>query len=210
MSEDGPPDEESAHRGPSLAADGTLEGRLSRLEPGPPATVFSPPTAERLELADVAPAVPSLLPQVVAPPKVARARRRWPQWLIGGVLLFAAGLVGATLVAGRDTPVALPLPLPLPVPLPTKLSPKPTEDGVRPIGDIEGIIAPTHSRLVIDSEPPGASIVVKGAVIGTTPWAGDNTFGEGARIDVRLPGYRAWSGVAPKGPDQVLSVKLRK
>ena len=83
--DDPAPSRPAQHDGPTLSADGQLEGRLSRLEPAG-STPFSAPTDEPLELAEVAPPRPQSLPgSVERVPK-----RRSPLKLV--LLAFGLGL----------------------------------------------------------------------------------------------------------------------
>lgn len=181
------PDEPSdAVPGPTLSSDGTLEGRLNRVEPASPAS-FEAPTDERLELNIGAPPPLAPLPMqvLVTPPS-----RRWPlRFVVGsmglGLLILAVALV--------RRPVSEPEP-----------------DTVRPLGTAEVLLGgPSHRSAIIQTEPSGAQIVFNGRVIGTTPWAGDQTFGA-QPIELRLSGYRTWSGPLPDRDDAVLKVKLSR
>ncbi len=173
-------------RGPTLSSDGTLEGRLSRVEPAVPA---SPAAQEApLELAEVAP--PPIQPLPVRDD--GQRRRGGVKFVIGafglGLLILVASLVRSV------------------------ISPPPgstREDEVRALGSIENALAVNRGHAVIQSEPAGASITFNGHVVGVTPWAGDNTFGT-QPIELRLAGYRTWAGALPDKPDATLSILLTK
>ncbi len=72
-------------------------------------------------------------------------------------------------------------------------------------------LAPASPVLTIHSEPPGASVLVNGKELGTTPLALDNLYpGEPIPVQVRLKGYRTWKGTFPGGQHSRLDVKLQR
>ena len=71
-----------------------------------------------------------------------------------------------------------------------------------------GTPAPT---LLVLSEPSGATVLVGGAEVGVTPWAGDNVWPkEPLRIELRKAGYRPWEGITMGGKQDTLQATLRK
>jgi serine/threonine-protein kinase len=65
--------------------------------------------------------------------------------------------------------------------------------------------------LSIQSEPSGATVIVDGTVLGTTPLAVDNTFpAQDIPVKVTLKGYKPWTGTFTGGDQVTLDVKLRK
>ena len=192
MSDSDPPIGSPESTGPTLSADGTLEGRLSRLEPASPGA-WEPvdPNAAPLELAVVAPRVVAALPVRPEPPS---QRPRVPLYLVFGSMGLGVMILIFALV--KDV-----------------ISPPPVSkaDEVRALGSVdEHLSAPTPmGRAVIQSEPDGAQIVVNGQVIGTTPWAGDNVIGTQA-FELRHAGYQPWKGRLPDRADATLSVRLKR
>ncbi|MCE9666282.1 protein kinase [Myxococcus stipitatus] len=65
--------------------------------------------------------------------------------------------------------------------------------------------------LMLMSEPSGATVLVDGKAVGTTPLALDNLYPEGpVSVQVQLKGYRAWQGTFPGGAPARLEVKLQR
>ena len=192
MSESDPPIGSAGSPGPTLSADGTLEGRLNRLEPASPGT-WQPvdPNAAPLELAEVAPRVVAPLPVRPEPPS---RKPRLPLYVVFGSMGLGVLILIFALV--RDVVSAPPVA---------------RADEVRALGSVEEkLSAPTSKgRAVIQSEPDGAEIVVNGQVIGTTPWAGDNLIGTQV-FELRHAGYRTWKGHLPDRADATLSVRMTR
>ena len=69
---------------------------------------------------------------------------------------------------------------------------------------------PAPSLLVL-SQPTGATVLVGGAVVGATPWAGDNVWPKGPlRVEVRKAGYRSWEATVEGGVEQTVEATLRR
>ncbi|MCP3103766.1 protein kinase [Myxococcus sp. K15C18031901] len=65
--------------------------------------------------------------------------------------------------------------------------------------------------LMLLSEPTGATVLVDGKSVGTTPLALDNLYPEGTvPVQVKLKGYRTWQGTFPGGQATRLEVKLQR
>lgn len=165
--------------GPSLSADGTLEGvghtnAPFELEPTAPApaAVFRPPEPESMELvergprADASPEeMKALDPGLLSE---ARLRRRRQLFMAGAAVLVIAG-VGVLASPGIEA--------------------------VRTELAIPREPAMTAKLLVIDSEPSGAQVRISGQPVGTTPLAVDNVWPPGeVPVELRLEGYKRWSG----------------
>jgi hypothetical protein len=69
---------------------------------------------------------------------------------------------------------------------------------------------PAPSLLVL-SDPSGATVLVGGAEVGKTPWAGDNVWPKGPlRIELRKPGYRSWETTVEGGAERTVDTTLRR
>ncbi|MGZ6130384.1 MAG: PEGA domain-containing protein [Myxococcaceae bacterium] len=122
----------------------------------------------------------------------------WGRWL------FRAALLGVVVAAGW---VAMSGKLPgfkgLSLDFLKASAPKQEEPPKR-----VGTPAPT---LLVLSEPSGATVLVGGAEVGVTPWAGDNVWPkEPLRIEVRKAGYKPWQGLTMGGKQDTLQANLRK
>lgn len=67
---------------------------------------------------------------------------------------------------------------------------------------------PRHGTLAIVSTPPGASITIGGAVVGTTPWFSDNHYVGEVAFEVTKPGFKPWAGSFPGGKETRVEVAL--
>lgn len=191
MSEADPPDE--LQRGPTLNADGQLEGRLARIEPegAPPL----PPPAEEpvLELAERAPKRPEALRDGYRAP-IPNPRRQLAARLVlvavvAGLVLLAAGLL-----------VSKP---------PVRGGPGP--DTVHESDVIDQLVGGgPKAPAVITSEPSGATVRIGGQKVGVTPWAGDNVWSGDTPVVIELPGYKPWKGTLHGGEEAHLNARLTK
>ncbi len=65
--------------------------------------------------------------------------------------------------------------------------------------------------LIIHSTPPGASVLVDGLEVGTTPLTIGNTWTEGnVSVEVSLPGYRPWRGSFVGNQPVTLNAQLQR
>jgi hypothetical protein len=65
--------------------------------------------------------------------------------------------------------------------------------------------------ITITSEPNGAAVSVEGTPVGVTPWAVDNTWGEGpVHVTVTHQGYRPWDGTFPGGRPARIEARLQR
>jgi hypothetical protein len=175
VNDDGHPDSDGCEPellgGPSLRADGTVEGRFAPAPapaPAPPAKAVAPEPP--LELArkpqprgDVAP--------TAYRPDLTRSRRWVPVALIGLVL---SG-VGIAVTAMMIKPASAPR-------IPTIELPDQLRDA---LPELSG------PPIVITSEPPGATIRAGALEIGKTPWAGNNPFLLDTEVTLSLSGYQS-------------------
>lgn len=65
-----------------------------------------------------------------------------------------------------------------------------------------------HS-VVVTSDPSGATIRIGQTVVGETPWAADNVWGN-VDISVELKGYQRWTGTLSNDRDVTLSAHLKR
>jgi hypothetical protein len=85
----------------------------------------------------------------------------------------------------------------------------PPEGTVRPSSEVEAFLARTRYPVLVDSEPPGATVKIAGEVVGTTPWAGDNRWGDG-EVALELPGHAPWKGRLLPRAASTFSVRLKR
>jgi serine/threonine-protein kinase len=78
-----------------------------------------------------------------------------------------------------------------------------------PVGGLDKLIDRDRPAVLITSEPSGASVRIGDQVVGTTPWAGNNLWGD-APVTVELKGYRPWKGRLIGGRDVTLSATLTR
>lgn len=174
MSDDGHPHSDGGEPellgGPSLRADGTVEGRpapAAAPAPEPPARTVAPEPP--LELARkpqprgyVAPTTyrPDLTPS-----------RRWVPVVLIGLVLSGVGIAVTAMVI---KPASAPR-------IPTIELPAPLRDA---LPELAG------PPIVITSEPPGATIRAGAHELGKTPWAGNNPFLLDTEVTISLSGYQ--------------------
>ncbi|MDP1914832.1 MAG: PEGA domain-containing protein [Myxococcales bacterium] len=174
MSDDGHPDSDGSQPellgGPSLRADGTVEGRPAPAAAPTPAPAARAVAAEpTLELARkpqprgyVAPTAyrPDLTPS-----------RRWVPIVLGGLVLSGVGIAVTAMVI---KPASAPR-------IPTIELPEQLRDA---LPELSG------PPIVITSEPPGATIRAGALELGKTPWAGNNPFLLDTEVTISLSGYQ--------------------
>lgn len=165
--------------GPALDVDGRLINRIENLEPQHPET---PLTEEPIELAERSPSWRDPTPDSY---RDAPKRKRGKAPLVFGLLVTIAVAGLAALLFSRSARNSV------------------------PTGPLGRLVPATHTPLVVTSEPEGASIRIGTEVVGKTPWAGDNIWGQ-ARLTLELPGYRPWSGTIPSGSDAKVFARLTK
>lgn len=180
-------DEPEFPQGPALRADGTLEGRVLP-DASVPAPVDTAPE-KPLELAARPP------PRAYTAPTAYRLepqRRRWLPLVLIGFVVAGFGIAAAAMLF---TPVTAPrvpqvdLPAAVRDVLPAELAGPP---------------------VVIVSEPSGATIHTSSAVLGVTPWAGNNTFLTDTELTLTLPGYQPKKIVLPGAKESHLSITLKR
>lgn len=165
---------------PQLDASGRV---IDRQQAGgaPPPAAFEPPKMSEAELQLArAPRKPGTW--VDAAPYRDDPGRRGPSRALAAVIVLA--VLGAGAVAAFMLFPTLQRKLPLPV-TPAK-------------------------ALVVSSTPEGAQVVVEGAVIGTTPYAGDNRWKGRPKLELRLPGYDTFRDSFEGGKDQSIAATLKK
>jgi eukaryotic-like serine/threonine-protein kinase len=137
---------------------------------------------------------------------------RWGRWLLllsllaivgGGIFIVttARATVDKLLGAGG---------LDRFLPRPTRPG-EPAKPGEGEPGAKEKRVGTPAPSLLVLSEPSGATVLVGGAVVGTTPWAGDNVWPKGPlRVELRKPGYRAWETTVEGSAERTVDATLRR
>jgi hypothetical protein len=64
--------------------------------------------------------------------------------------------------------------------------------------------------LLITSTPDGATVVIEGKEIGTTPYAGDNRWAGRVRVELRLEGFEPFKDTFAGGKDQSIAATLKR
>jgi hypothetical protein len=196
MPEFDPPD--PLQQGPTLNADGRLEGRVARIEPEGAGPLPPPAEAPVLELAERAPKRPEPEHQGYRPPipdvRRQRAVRLVLAAAVAGMVLLVAGLL---------------------VSRPAQRSGPPLDSGradtVRESSVIDQLLGGgPKAPAIITSEPAGATVTIGGQKIGVTPWAGDNVWTGDTPVVIELPGYRPWRGTLRGGEEVHLDARLTK
>ena len=171
--------------GPTLGADGKLEGRFAAVEPPPPPV----PTGE-LELEVVAPKrIEPRVEHFRDAPADPRRRR--------ALAVFVVGLVVIGAVAGFVVFVRPQL---------TRLTP----DGVTEPALIDQLHVGAPEPLIISSTPTGARLTINGEYVGDTPWAGDNRWSGTVKVTLEVPGYQRWETTLPGGAAKTIDAKLAR
>jgi serine/threonine-protein kinase len=78
-----------------------------------------------------------------------------------------------------------------------------------PVAGLDRLIDRDRPAVVITSDPSGASVRIGDQVVGTTPWASNNLWGD-APVTIELKGYRPWKGRLTGGRDVTLSATLTR
>jgi len=183
----------------------------SHFEQGPPLQHAT------LELAD-RPSRPSsdFIPVPARPVRVPSPEIHWFRWFL--VLALLAAVAGGAFIVttARNTVDRLLAPGVLERLLPGNGRPGPAGKG-QPAAGSEAA-TPTEKRvgtpapsLLVLSQPTGATVLIGGEVMGTTPWAGDNVWPKGRlRVEVRKAGYRTWETTVEGGVEQTVEATLRR
>jgi hypothetical protein len=180
-----PDEDHGLFDGPSLDADGKLVKRPGAADEGdaaaPTEAGAPPPTDDApIELAERT--AKHVDPTPEAYRDEPKPPRRAPKVaLVLGVLVLAL-LAGALLLASQDD----------------------RGQWRSPLDALQG-----HHTVLITSEPDGATVRLGTQVLGKTPWAGDNIFGDG-EVVVELKGYQPWKGRLRAGEDVVLRATLKR
>ncbi|HVP60592.1 MAG TPA: PEGA domain-containing protein [Myxococcaceae bacterium] len=162
------------------------------------------PVADRPEQVELAERTPPPTVSDFAPPRPEKPVRystpdiRWGRWILRAAVLGVVVAAGWVVATGK---------------LPTwsgfsfdllKSEPKQEEVKEKRVG------TPAPTLLVL-SDPAGATVLVGGAEVGVTPWAGDNVWPkEPLRVEVRKAGYKPWVGLTMGGQQATLEANLRK
>jgi eukaryotic-like serine/threonine-protein kinase len=183
-----PPDDDEPQpwKGPTLRADGSLDGAPKRRPaPPPPRPVEDAPLElqerPRRNQSDV---VEEVVYREVAAPRPWGRRLLWLAGLLVGLGLGAALVLGGVDVPGLGDLSAL---LGQPTPAP------------RPKG---------RPRLFVTSEPSGATVLVGSTVLGETPLGTDNLYREPVTITLRLRGHKDSQHPILPGADARIEARL--
>ncbi|MFP2963537.1 PEGA domain-containing protein [Myxococcus sp. 1LA] len=169
------------HGGLELSAQQTLAESVPQSYVTPGAKSVLHTAADELELAERPPSPESDWPDEAA--LLRRSRRRRALWLVLLALLVGAGL---WLWPQRSTLLIRVM----------------TATGLR--------LSPTP-MLRVDSDPPGATVWVRDAELGTTPLVLENRYPEGrVPLQVRLKGHRTWKGTFSGGEAAHIDAKLKR
>ncbi len=190
--------DEWSNDGPTLGADGRLEGRLSAVEPAPPSSQGpAGPTDEALELGER----PLPQPANISPEyrDLSHLRRRERRARVMKALAVV-GLLGLLGVAGFALLSRNAL---------RDLTHGGTE-GVRDSTPLDRLLNRGTRIVVFDSVPPGATVTAGDTVIGVTPWSGDSSIPSGTELQFTLAGYRPVTEVMPAAAQPRLTVRLTK
>lgn len=183
-------DDDPLRNGPSLSADGRLEGRFGAVEP-PPLQAPKDPVEAPLELAERAPkAVEARVERYRAD---LRARNQRPWALKAVVALIALAVIGFVALLRFQPQLRRELP-----------------DGVRDSTLIDELTRDDAPPLIITSEPPGAVITIGGKTVGQTPWAGENRWEGSTKVVIQLNGYAVWEGKLNGGTEQKIAAELKR
>jgi PEGA domain len=172
-----------------------------------------------LELAERPPRPPPEFAPMPVPDRPVRPPSleiHWFRWFL--VLALLAAVAGGVFVVttARKTVDRLLAPGVLERLIPGNA--RPGQAGKGPSGTGTDEAAPAEKRvgtpapsLLVLSEPTGATVLIGGAVVGITPWAGDNVWPKGPlRVEVRKAGYRSWAAMVEGGVEQTVEATLRR
>ncbi len=179
---------------PAMAVDGSVEGRFQVVQ-APTRHRFGPAPVE-LEL-DQKAAQHAFAPQSEAAEEAAgelqqgmaalRRKRSLRRLAFGLVVALAAGATGY--LALRDR--------------------RPLAERMQELSAITR--APGKPLLLVESEPPGAEVLLGESVLGTTPYAGDFDPPQGNYLlRLRLAGYKPYSTQLAAGSSRSLKVRLER
>ena len=177
-----PRDSGEWHAGrPQLDASGRVHGGAGDRAPAPPPAAFGPPKPHDEELEL---ARPPRKPGAWSDPAPYRDDVGKRGVNKGLVAVLALALLGAGTVATFMFFPTLQRRLPLP--------------------------RASAEALVVTSSPAGATVLVEGKVVGTTPYAGDNRWVGKVKLELRLEGYETFRDTIEGGRDQSVSAGLKK
>jgi hypothetical protein len=172
--------------GPSLRADGTVEGRVAPAAAAPPPVAAPVPDAP-LELDRRPPTRGSVAPTAYRPDLT--PSRRWVPLVLIGMVLAGLGIAVAAMVVKPASPPRIPA-----IELPGQL-----RDALPQI---------SGPPIVITSEPPGATIRSPAGELGKTPWAGNNPFLLDTELTIALSGFQSRKVMLRGASEATLKVTL--
>ncbi|MBP8810115.1 MAG: serine/threonine protein kinase [Kofleriaceae bacterium] len=162
--------------------------RMARVDPV--ATAPTRPSLEVMVPTPAATAATTLAPEAAAAP---RSRRGW--MAVAAIALLGAGAALALVLRGEDgasaQPAAATAPSVTPAPVPTQA---PAPDPTRPtVAEPIAPAAPQRVALTVTTTPPGATVFLDDAELGTTPFSGEVERSDRPReLRLEQPGFEPW------------------
>lgn len=230
MSQPPDDDEDQIFSGKALGEDGALKPArpiplLNEIPLPPPSPVPQAPGTSLLDDPAYEPTIISIPPRVrdvevtpsvelvetrpppmasdYAPPRPGRAPHfgspdiNWGKWILR-VALLALVAAGAWVVVTGKIPLG-------------KVSLDLLRTGSKKEDVPEKRVGTPAPTLLVLSDPSGATVLVAGAEVGVTPWAGDNVWPkEPLKIEIRKAGYKPWVGMTMGGQQATMEANLKK
>ena len=139
-----------------------------------------------------------VVPRRERPPSFGSPDIAWGKWVVRAALLGVVA-VGVWVVVTGKIPLG-------------KFSLDLLRSGTKKEEVTEKRVGTPAPTLLVLSDPSGATVLVGGAEVGVTPWAGDNVWPakEPLRVEVRKAGYRPWVGLTQGGQQATLEANLKK
>ena len=169
--------------GPELTVDGKLTGPLRAVPEQTPAEAL--PKDEPLELKPQ----PGPLPYAEPAPyrDVGIPKNPWPMRLVFGLLGAGTIALVALVMTGRAEKAA----------------------ANRSVKDDAEAASAAPRVVMIDSQPSGASVIIAGQTVGTTPWAADNVYSGNVKFELALPRYQRATGTFVGKKDAKVNIALK-
>jgi len=187
MSESDPSDRPPEHEGPALDIDGRLVNGPLPPQPLPPPG-FLPSEEPPLELPELPPRRYEPLADAYReePPPPPNPRRRVAIAVFAAALVVGLGLLAASLVLPASS----------------------WSSGLERL-EVSEVVGRPSPTVVVTSEPDGANVRIDGQLVGTTPWASDNLWGD-TTIAVERPGYVTFTAPLKARANVRVDAQLRR